>query len=62
MFNLGDDPAELANRSEDEPERVQAMKDLIDAWNEQVERSESGEDAELNKEDLEALESLGYLE
>lgn len=62
LFDLKADPAELTNLAEEEPQRVDEMKALIAAWNANFTHNASGEDAELNEEDLEALESLGYLE
>jgi arylsulfatase A-like enzyme len=61
LFHLGRDPGESESLLHQESARVHAMRDLLAAWEEStpVGRAEA---AELTAEDLEALESLGYLE
>lgn len=61
LFHLGEDPGELANLALREPERVRAMRELLTAWEAATPRGRA-EAAELTDDDLEALESLGYLE
>ncbi|GMW00342.1 MAG: hypothetical protein AMXMBFR84_14800 [Candidatus Hydrogenedentota bacterium] len=61
LYNLVDDPRELINIAEDHPEVVGELSELIAAWSEQTDRS-SEESADLTKEDVQALKSLGYVD
>jgi len=61
IFHLGRDPEELNNLALQERERMETMRELLAAWEESTPRGRA-EAAELTAEDLEALESLGYLE
>lgn len=61
LFHLGRDPGEESDLFPRERERVEAMRELLAAWEESTPRGRS-EAAELSADDLEALESLGYLE
>lgn len=60
LFYLPEDPDELENRSELEPERVEALRARIDAWEEATESGEA-DSRPLTEDDLDMLESLGYL-
>lgn len=61
LFNLGADPEETDNRAKEHPERVAELTKLIDEWSSENQRG-SADEAALNEDDLEALESLGYLD
>jgi arylsulfatase A-like enzyme len=61
LYNLREDPAEEVNLVSDEEARVRELTVLIEAWDARYSRGGSDE-AELDEDDLEALESLGYLE
>lgn len=61
LYELSSDPGELKDRAGDEPDRVEALRALIHAW--EAAAPVSGEATEnLDADDLKALESLGYLE
>lgn len=61
LFYLPDDPGELADRAQDDGERVAELRKLIGGWERATPRSEKGVE-DLNADDWKALESLGYLE
>jgi len=61
LFRLGADPMEAANLAGQEPDRVDALRAMIERWSSETRRSRAKE-AELSAEDIEALEGLGYLE
>ena len=61
LFNIANDPKELENRAKEMPEQVAELSDLIEAWSTTHQRGDADE-ATLNEDDLEALESLGYLD
>jgi arylsulfatase A-like enzyme len=61
LYNLKSDPRELENHADDMPEKVAEMSAKIETWSEATLRSESDE-ATLNEDDVEALESLGYVD
>ena len=61
LYHLPTDPLELSDRSLAEADQVAAMIRLIQTWDETTERL-AEQDADLTDVDLEALESLGYLE
>ncbi len=59
LYHLEDDPMEEQDRAADEPGRVAELKVHIATWDAGTLRQE-GEEAELSKDDLQALEDLGY--
>jgi len=60
LFDLATDPGELDNRAESDSDRVAEMRAIIQAW---IDAAPIGAATEnLDKVDLKALESLGYLE
>ncbi|MCP4644687.1 MAG: sulfatase-like hydrolase/transferase, partial [bacterium] len=61
LYDLDADPDELANVSDDHGERVTKLRTIVEAWDSITERRKSDE-AELTDDDLEALESLGYVD
>lgn len=61
LFHLRADAGELNNLYAVEQERASALRKLIEEWDAAVTRS-TAEAAELDKEDIEALQSLGYVE
>jgi arylsulfatase A-like enzyme len=61
LFNLKDDPGELKNLFDAEKNRVEELRALIQEWDEKTPKG-TAESAELNKEDVDALKSLGYVE
>lgn len=61
LYNLIDDPEELDNRAKEKPDRVDKLAKVIEAWSAAYKRGDSDE-AALNEDDLEALDSLGYLD
>ncbi len=61
LFNLTEDPAELKNLYAEEPERADALRAQILAWDESVQKG-TAEAADLSQEDVDALKSLGYVE
>ena len=61
LFRLDRDPGELENLAQLHPELVTRLRKNIQRWSDAV-ANRMPEEAELSKEDLEALESLGYIE
>jgi arylsulfatase A-like enzyme len=61
LFNLAQDPKELTNLADGEQERREALAALIASWDTATAKSDT-EAANLSEEDIEALESLGYVE
>jgi arylsulfatase A-like enzyme len=61
LYNLNEDPAESNDVSDDQPERTTQLSQHIDTWAEQFAR-ENSDKAALTDADLEALDSLGYVE
>ena len=61
LFHLPDDPLEGNDIAGNHPSRVTQFTALIDAWDEAHPRTTT-DAADLTKEDLQALEALGYLE
>ena len=61
LFHLSRDPGESESLLARERTRVETMRELLAAWEESTPKGRA-EAAELTAEDLEALESLGYLE
>ena len=60
LFHLTEDPGELHDLTVGEPARAKKMRALLDAWGRKHPRN-AGHVADMSKEDVEALESLGYL-
>ena len=61
LYRLENDPGELKNLAAEEPAQVALLRDMITQWDALTQEGESG-GGSLNEEDLEALESLGYIE
>ena len=61
LFHLGRDPGELKNIAHLHPELVATFAQQIRDWSDAV-ANRTPDEAELSKEDVEALESLGYIE
>ena len=61
LFDLATDPGELENRSDFQPDRLEALRAHIAAWDAATARVEPGEE-DLSAEDMRALEALGYVE
>lgn len=61
LFNLTDDPFEIVDLARQHPERVERLRGAILAWSDRVARR-GPDEAELSDEDIEALESLGYID
>ena len=61
LYFLPDDPAELENRSGEHQAKVSELSALIHAWDAETERM-TAQGATLSESDIEALESLGYVE
>lgn len=61
LYHLPTDPLELDDLSATEPDQVAALTELIHVWDVTTERL-AEQDANLTDADLDALESLGYLE
>ncbi len=61
LYNVSVDPEELDNQAKEKPDLVAELTELVDDWSDQYKLSEA-EEAALNEDDMEALESLGYLD
>lgn len=61
LYHLTEDPGEEKDLSYRCPERIKVLKALLDEW-ETTCPAGRAEDASLNRDDLEALRSLGYIE
>ncbi|MBN2310904.1 MAG: sulfatase [Candidatus Hydrogenedentes bacterium] len=61
LFNLDDDPKELTDRACEQRERTAELRALVEAWDAANPRGQA-EEAALSEDDIEALESLGYVE
>ncbi len=61
LYNLETDPDELDNLAKDRPEHVAELASLIEKWSLEYQSGDADE-AALNDDDMEALESLGYLD
>lgn len=60
IYRLKDDPMELGNRASEEDNRIASMRQMIAEWEKATARGRA--DARpLDKEDMQALESLGYV-
>ena len=60
LFNLGEDPRELTNLAHTDTARLAALRTLVEKWDKATPKT-TEEDADLSEDDMEALESLGYL-
>jgi len=61
LFSLPQDPYELDNLASDMPGKVAELARIIDAWDKRYGHAQ-GSEAALSKDDIKALESLGYLD
>ncbi len=61
LYFLPDDPGELEDRSGGAPGRVAALEEMLAAWNRGIVAGTQNE-ADLTQEDLEVLQSQGYLD
>lgn len=61
LFNLATDPGEIENLAELRPERMEKLALIIRDWTLSVEEGIAAA-AKLSEEDVEALESLGYID
>lgn len=61
LFDLASDPLEQHNVAEQESERADEMRTVLDEWDRRNPRGQMHE-VPLSSDDLRALESLGYLE
>lgn len=61
LFHLPEDPGELNNLASAMPEKVAALRHLIEAWEKEYPRGKARETS-LTDDDIEALKSLGYLD
>ncbi|GMV94800.1 MAG: hypothetical protein AMXMBFR82_45780 [Candidatus Hydrogenedentota bacterium] len=61
LFNLATDPLELTNLADSEQQRREELAALIATWDTATSK-EDAQEADLREEDIEALESLGYVE
>ncbi|NIA16022.1 MAG: sulfatase-like hydrolase/transferase [Nitrospiraceae bacterium] len=62
LFHLSNDPLEGDNVADSHPDRVTRFTTLINTWDQAHPRSATIDAADLTKDDLQALEALGYLE
>ncbi|HOT49816.1 MAG TPA: hypothetical protein PLI07_02490, partial [Candidatus Hydrogenedentes bacterium] len=60
LFYLPEDPKESSNLARKHPERVAALRKMIDQWDKAHPRGKACE-SKLSAEDVEALRGLGYL-
>lgn len=61
LYHLPKDPGELNNLAKGEPERVKALRALLEAWEIEHPRADETEQT-LSDDDKEALKAFGYLE
>ncbi len=61
LYKLETDPGELENLATTQHDKVTELKAMVSQWDDLTSKGESG-GGSLSKEDLEALESLGYIE
>ena len=61
LYNLMVDPGELVNLAGEEDARVEALRGQLAEWDRLTERGEDGGE-DLNAADIEALQSLGYID
>ncbi len=60
LYNLADDPGELNNLADEDSDRVDQLRSIMDQWLAENPRR-ANEGKALTDEDIEALENLGYL-
>ena len=60
LYHIAEDPLETINVYSQHPEKVTALKELLDAWDTSTARNMEN-DATLSDDDIKALEDLGYL-
>jgi len=61
LYNLAEDPGELNNLANQEPERLRELQAVLAAWDADTDHAEAEGDV-LSEDDRAALESLGYLD
>ncbi len=61
LFNIANDPTELTNLAEEQPQRIEELKKVIQAWQKEHPRGKT-QVVPLSDVDRDALRSLGYLE
>jgi arylsulfatase A-like enzyme len=61
LFNLANDPEELSNLADSEADRREELGALIKSWDTATSKEDTVA-ADLSEDDIEALESLGYVE
>ncbi|MCC6486883.1 MAG: sulfatase [Candidatus Hydrogenedentes bacterium] len=61
LFDLSPDPAELKDLAKNQPDHAESLTKLIADWDQAVTKLDATE-AELSEDDINALESLGYVE
>ena len=61
LYHLEDDPGELHNLADERPEEVGRLKELLEEWERETPPADPQE-VELSPDDIEALESLGYID
>lgn len=61
LYYLPEDTGELKNLAGEKQEKVAELREMIQQWDELTNKGESG-GGTLSAEDMEALESLGYIE
>jgi len=63
LYDLDEDPAEARNLAEEQPETVETLTVLLDAWADQVrEGQEQAVELDLTEAERERLEALGYVQ
>lgn len=61
LYHITDDPLEESNVIQDHPERIEELRAILEQWDKGTPRNLDN-DAELTDDDIDALESLGYVE
>ncbi len=61
LYCLVNDPGEENNLAEKEPARVQQLRALVEQWDKATQFNTQETEESLSQDDLQALESLGYL-
>ncbi|GEM_PF-529763 len=61
LFHLAQDPGEARDRTDEEPERVQALREALTGFRDALPQA-AGQAVTLEGDELEALRALGYVE